>query len=91
MTYDTTCQYCGGECYDDEMHDATKCKQCFVEDCNHADTVRSYEGSSHHRARFSEHCIRCQAFREIRFYFANKTSDMQGTISAWEHDEVHLE
>ena len=91
MTLDTICKYCGGECYDDEMHDAEKCKTCFVQDCSHADTVRSYEGSSHHRARFMEHCIKCHAFREYRFYFPTKTSGHMMSLEDWDHDEVHLE
>jgi len=91
MSDEVMCAYCGVECYDFEMKTDDKCLQCFVEECLHRETMRQYEASSHHRARFSEHCIRCDAFREIRFYFATKASDIQGTIEAWQHDEVRLE
>ena len=80
MSDEVMCAYCGVECYDFEMKTDDKCLQCFVEECLHRETMRQYEASSHHRARFSEHCIRCDAFREIRFYFATKASDIQGTI-----------
>ena len=91
MNYDTACAYCGQECYTDEMQNDEMCKTCFVEDCFHNETIRNYEGSSHHRARFMEHCIKCNAFREIRFYFPTKTSGYSCTLEKWDHDEVHVE
>jgi hypothetical protein len=91
MMFDTTCKYCGGECYTDEMQTLEKCKTCFVQECWHKDTVRSYEGSSHHRVRFLEHCINCNAFREYRFYFPTKTKGHMMTLENWDHDEVDLE
>ena len=91
MSLDTICKYCGGECYFDEMQTVEKCKTCFVQDCSHKDTIRNYEGSSHHRVRFTEHCIRCNAFREYRFYFPTKTSTHMMTLEDWEHDEVNID
>ena len=91
MTLDTICKYCGGECYDDEMHTEEKCKTCFVQDCHHKETIRNYEGSSHHRARFTEHCIKCNAFREMRFYFPTNTTGHMFTCEDWDHDEVNVE
>jgi len=87
MEYET-CGWCGDDqVFPGDLQEDGKCKQCFVEDCSHKPEflVRQYEGSNNQRVRFTEMCIRCNAFREIRLYFD------QGRPGKWDHDEVHIE
>ena len=85
------CKWCGGECFEFEMHDKEKCKHCFVQDCFHKETMRDYQGSTHNRARFLETCITCEAFREMVFYFPTRTKGHMFTCEDWDHEEVSLE
>ena len=65
-----TCGWCGDDqVFPGDLHEDGKCKQCFVEDCSHKPEflVREYQGSNNHRVRFMELCIKCNAFREIRY------------------------
>jgi len=77
------CEYCGCDyLWPEEVDSNGKCKACIVNDCLHKEIVREYEGSNVHRVRFTEHCIKCGVFREIRLYFR------QGKTSDWDHEEV---
>lgn len=90
MSYDTICSYCGQECYTDEMVTPEQCKTCHVDYCLHKNIMREYEGSSVYRARWTEHCIDCGVFREMRFYFPTESKGYQMTLEDWEHDEVNV-
>jgi reverse gyrase len=88
MSYDTKCQYCGAECYYDEMHNGWKCKSCHVQDCSHTDT---YKELGNYKIQTSveilESCLKCKCFRSITLYYTGNN-----VISAkWDHDEVHLD
>ena len=89
-----TCTYCGAtELWEDEMHDEEKCKVCFVNDCSHKEIIRNYEGSNHWRARWTIHCIKCNAFQEMRFYFP-QTKGNNGysmTLEPWDHEDIKQE
>lgn len=85
MIYETEqCDYCGMECFDDELTDG-KCTECIVEDCHHRNAWTEYTASNAHRARFVEHCIDCKSWREYRFYFEGEQARV---IGPWRSDEV---
>jgi len=70
-----TCTWCGGyPLWPDEMtvDDPEKCIECEREECSHADILRDYQGSNNVRARFEEHCIKCNARREVKVFFHNR-------------------
>ena len=79
------CAYCGMECFDDELNDDDKCRECIVEDCRHRQTYTEYTSNNVHRARFVECCIDCGCWREYRFYF---TCDQARVVGPWRSDEV---
>jgi hypothetical protein len=73
-----TCEWCGATpLWHDEMssEEPGKCIECVREECSHSNILRSYLGSSNFRARFVEHCIKCDAQREIKVYFHNRYPD----------------
>ena len=73
-----TCEWCGAwPLWHDEMSEDEpgKCIECVREECLHSNVLRSYLGSSDFRVRFLEHCIKCDAQREIKVYFHNRYPD----------------
>ena len=72
-----TCEWCGATpLWENEMSKVPgKCLECFREECSHSDLIRDYQGSNHHRVRFTEHCIKCHAEREVRLFFHNRYPD----------------
>jgi len=86
-----SCEYCGGEDYDASELKLGKCMICIVNDCLHKEIIREYEGSNHWRARFTIHCIHCNAFREMRFYFpqAKTNTGHSMTLEDWDHEEIN--
>ena len=55
-------------------------------ECSHAHVLRQYLGASDFRVRFLEHCIKCDAQREIKVYFHNRYPDRSPWL--WEEDEL---
>jgi hypothetical protein len=80
-----TCEWCGSDYnFDFEMSkdDPTKCMECVREECSHSHVLRDYLGSSDFRVRFLEHCIKCDAQREVKLYFHNRYPDRSEWV--WE-------
>jgi hypothetical protein len=76
------CQYCGGDAWlPCELKDG-KCYECIREECSHSTLLRDYLGSNDHRVRFLEHCVKCDAEREVRLFFHNRYP--QRTEWEWE-------
>jgi len=88
MTFDTICKYCGGECYDHEMHTSSKCKTCFVEECSHVNTYKELgDYSIQHKVEILESCLTCKCFRTITLFYTGTNV----TVEDWDHDEVHVD
>ena len=81
------CAYCGMECFQDELNDEDKCRECIVEDCRHTSTWKEYVSSNSQRAKFVEHCTGCNSWRVYRFYFDQEQARF---VDAWRHDEVDV-
>ena len=70
-----TCSWCGAyPLWPEEMtiDDPEKCIECEREECSHAEILRDYQGSNNVRARFAEHCVKCNACREVKVFFHNR-------------------
>ena len=88
MVFDTRCLYCGQDCWDDEMHNADKCKTCFVQDCSHKDTYKELgDCAIQHKVEILETCLTCKCFRTITLYYTGNNV----TLEDWDHDEVNVE
>ena len=82
------CNYCGNECWPDEMKDKDKCWVCFVQDCRHGSTIKEYAGGTENRVRCREICLKCESEREIFFYY---DFDMHPRRTAWTNENVPQE
>ena len=88
MNYDTACQYCGAECYDDEMQSSSKCKTCHVQDCSHTNTYKELgDYAIQHKVEILESCLTCKCFRTITLFYTG----LNESTSSWDHDEVNVE
>ena len=88
MSFDTSCSYCGEECYNDEMKTSTKCLRCFVDDCSHKDTYKELgDYKIQNSVEVLETCLKCDCFRTITLYY---TGDNVITAK-WDHEEVHVD
>jgi len=88
MTFDTICKYCGGECYDDEMYNSSKCKTCFVQECSHVNTYKELGNYAiQHKVEILETCDKCKCFRTITLFYTGTNV----IVEDWDHDEVHVE
>jgi len=78
------CEWCGMECFDDELNDVKKCYECIKEECHHKNTYIDYCHHTRDSSVFNEHCIDCKQVRQYRFYFHTKT---QRIVGPWTDDE----
>lgn len=86
--FEKICEFCGAECWFDEMKTHEKCWTCYVQDCNHVHTDREYQGSNHIRARFLETCLTCESEREIFFFF---DFELKSKCTFWTNENVSQE
>lgn len=83
--FEKICEFCGAECWFDEMKTHEKCWTCYVQDCKHLHIDRMYMSSDTKRAIFQEECCTCDSVRSVFLYF---DFDYDSYRTKWTNENV---
>ena len=83
--FEKICEFCGAECWLDEMKTHEKCWTCYVQDCNHLHKYQEFYKIHKTHVEIYEYCTTCESERSILFYF---DLELKPKVSFWQNENV---